>query len=272
MVIEPFRREDIDPFLSLAAGESWICDRWELEFLLSEFREGCFVCRTDDGPVGFVTSLRHDRSGWVGNLLVAPRFRGGGIGRKLMGQALHALKQASVETVWLTASEQGRPIYEQLGFLAIDTIKRWVGRGSGDGGAVELPVTTAVSGKCVEIDCQGWGDTRQALLEAVVRRGSLVEGSDAFLVEQFGSGGVQIGPWGGSNRLEAEKLLKTAIAGIEVSRKVFVDVPVRNIAASAMLYANGFDVAGSNRLMFLGRSPDYNPEMVYALASMGSMG
>ena len=37
MRIEPFRGDDIEPFLKLAAEEGWLAEPWEFEFLLRSF-------------------------------------------------------------------------------------------------------------------------------------------------------------------------------------------------------------------------------------------
>src|SRR5512138_3393472 len=124
-----FTRQDIPEFLALADAEGWISGAWELEFLLAAFPPGCLVCRACGMPVAFITTVKYDQSGWVGNLIVAKGWRGRGVGSELLGRGIAALVAAGTRTVWLTASESGRPIYERLGFLAIDTVVRWVGRG-----------------------------------------------------------------------------------------------------------------------------------------------
>ena len=130
MIIDRFRHEDLTDFLTLAAKENWICGRWELDFLLRHFPQGCLAMRIDDAPVAFITAIKYGTSGWIGNLVVSKDLRGKGIGSALMGKALAALLEAGARTVWLTASEAGRFIYERLGFDAIDAVKRWYGSGS----------------------------------------------------------------------------------------------------------------------------------------------
>src|SRR5512147_3174250 len=130
MDIDFFRNEDVDTFLALAAEEQWICGRWELDFLLRRFPDGCLAARLDDGPIAFVTAMKYGESGWIGNLVVRDDQRGKGIGSGLMVKSLQTLMDAGARTVWLTASEKGRPVYEGLGFRAIDRIGRWFGKGS----------------------------------------------------------------------------------------------------------------------------------------------
>ena len=51
-----------------------MAEAWEFEFLLEVFPQGCFCIRDDSGKgIAFVTSIRHGRSGWIGNLIVAER-------------------------------------------------------------------------------------------------------------------------------------------------------------------------------------------------------
>jgi len=130
MRVEPFHRDDIAAFLALASAERWLAEAWEFEFLLTVFPEGCFCVRDGSGNCcGFVTAIRHGRSGWIGNLIVAEQERGRGIGKLLFRTALSVLKDASAETIWLTASTSGRALYEGYGFTRVDTIIRWTAGG-----------------------------------------------------------------------------------------------------------------------------------------------
>jgi len=124
----------------------------------------------------------------------------------------------------------------------------------------------------VLLDHAGWGDGREAIIAAVAERGTVCGGSDGFLVAQPSAGGVQLGPWACSSREAAAKQLDKALAAAGAGTRVFLDVPVRNVAAAAILYDRGFRINGTNALMYLGHTPHYDPERVYALASMGSMG
>lgn len=266
MHIEQFRYEDIDDFLALAAAEGWISDRWEFEFLLEQFPAGCLTARKEEKLTGFVTAIKYDTSGWVGNLIVGSECRGQGVGGALMKQALAVLTAAGAETVWLTASKQGKPLYEKLGFTVIDVINRWVGRGlwSGSGGR---PV--ASRSEVLAIDSAGWGDRRDSLIDAAMQRGTLFCAEGGFLVSQPCGDGIQVGPWGGHG---AALLLNEALLVAGKGTKVVLDVPIRNTAQTDFLLGKGFSIQGSTLLMYRGKAPAYAPEQIGALASMGSMG
>ena len=193
MRIDHFQPDDIEWFLGLAAAENWVAEAWEFEFLLSAFPEGCLTLRNEVGnPVGFVTSIRHDRSGWIGNLIVDRLNRGKGFGEELFVNALNALHTAGVETVWLTASKMGRSLYKKYGFTSIDTIIRWTGNGQYDSAVYCQQHEASID---QNVDRLGWGDRREALLSMVGRRGSVLASGTASAVIQPYSCAMQIGPF-----------------------------------------------------------------------------
>jgi GNAT superfamily N-acetyltransferase len=268
MDIDQFQHEDIEEFLALAAGEGWVCDPWEFDFLLGQFPAGCLVAREGEESVGFVTSIRHDVSGWIGNLIVRSGFRERGIGSLLMRHALDALAEAGAETVWLTASRQGKPIYERLDFSVVDVVNRWVGKGLWNGaGNRHVCDLSAI----LEMDRAGWGDRRESLIAAVLERGRIYIADDSFLICQPCGSSVQIGPWGGTG-FSAPHLLEEALLEAGKGTKVVLDVPIRNTWQTSLLLGRGFAIGGSTLLMCRGKAPAYAPELIGALASMGSMG
>lgn len=269
MRIDLFRNEDVDDFLLLAAAEGWICERWELDFLFGAFPHGCFVAREGDSPVGFITAIKYRKSGWIGNLIVRPELRGNGIGCTLMKTVLATLAEAGARTVWLTASADGRPVYERLGFVEVDAIKRWCGTVSCGGEPARDDVHMA---DMLAVDMAGWGDMRSVILEEVANRGTTLACNGGFLMSQPCGDALQIGPWGVAGRETAAWLFARALAQAPAGTRVFLDVPVRNVAAASLLHAAEFTIRGSTALMYLGERPAYNPTHIYALASMGSMG
>ena len=203
VTVEPFGAADVGTFLRLALAEGWVCDRWEFEFLLKEFPAGCLVIREWGRAVAFVTAIRYEKSGWVGNLLVHKSQRGRGLGTLLMETALNALVAAGTRTVWLTASAAGRPIYERLGFVALDRVRRWRGRGEV---CPDVRPGTASLGDLVRRDAAGWGDPRASIVRRVAQQGRVVADANGFLVLQQSSAGTQLGPWSSADAAAAAEL------------------------------------------------------------------
>jgi len=274
MTIDPFRMADIQLFLELAAAENWVAELWEFEFLLSEFPQGCFAARGEKGEtVGLITSLRHDRSAWIGNLIVAADCRGKGIGQALFRKTYEALVESGVETVWLTASKAGLPLYQKFGFKRIDTIIRWVG--SGRQNAVDQKIEAACHNVDIllsDIDCQGWGDRRTALLKAATARGRILQQESAFAVLQPCGDARQIGPFSAQNYSSADALLKKALQSVPSGTKICLDAPASNRSALRLFNRKRMRISGSNELMYAGVKPDYRSEHIFGLATMGSSG
>lgn len=274
MIIEPFLTADIAPFLKLAAAENWVAEPWEFEFLLSEFSRGCWAARSDNGDsAGFVTSLRHGNSGWIGNLIVAENFRGNGIGDALFKKAMEALQLAGVATIWLTASKSGTPLYAKYGFTCIDTIIRWVGAGckwhSSSSGVV---AQDSLSDRSYDLDARVWGDRRVTLLETTAGRGTLLQDEAGLIVLQPCGDALQVGPFTAADESNAERLFDEAAATVAGETKIIVDASAANRSTTRLFKRKKMRIAGSNSLMYAGSKPDYQPEFLYGLATMGSCG
>jgi len=274
MTIEPFRADDIDVFLELAAAEGWLVEAWELAFLLTQFQEGCFCLRNAEGNgIAFVTSLLHEKSGWIGNLLVSEAVRGQGVGEALFRKAQEALYSAGAVTFWLTASKMGRLLYERHGFRSIDSIVRWVGSGRQSNHTWDRRAGSIQSSPfAIDLDRSCWGDRREILLAAALGRGwSLVEDSGFLVVQQWGAA-LQLGPFSAQDSGTAEVLLEEARHRTPLGTKIFLDAPVSNRPALRMFNRQGLRIAGRTELMYAGVKPDYRPELLYGLATMGSCG
>jgi ribosomal protein S18 acetylase RimI-like enzyme len=274
MTVEPFRTEDIAPFLKMAAAENWVAEAWEFVFLLAAFPEGCLCVRDSDGNgIAFVTSLQHEKSGWIGNLIVAEEHRGRGIGDKLFRAAHGALQAAGVGTFWLTASNAGRSLYEKYGFNRIDAIVRWSGSGRQRHAEQTLsadPGNSSTSVSC--IDCQAWGDRRDALLTAITGRGHLLLEESGFMVIQPCGASMQFGPFSARDSRSAEHLCDDALVSVARETRVYIDAPLSNRSAVRLFSRRGMRITGSTELMYAGLKPAYRPELLYGLATMGSCG
>jgi GNAT superfamily N-acetyltransferase len=274
MRVETFGRGDVPVFLKLAASEGWVAEEWEFEFLLTVFPQGCFCLRDDSGePIAFVTSITHGHSGWIGNLIVAEQDRGRGIGQLLFRNALSMLQDAGAETIWLTASKSGRALYERHGFNRVDTVVRWTasGRKRHASHATHIGIADSSATACA-IDCLAWGDRRDGLLGVVTGRGRLLQEESGFLVVQPCDGAVQFGPFAAMDSSTADRIFNEAIGSVPIGTRVYVDAPASNRAAVRLFNRKSMRVNGSTELMYAGVKPDYRPEMLYGLATMGSCG
>ena len=78
----------------------------------------CFPVVADEGGriVGTGLATANGRVGWVGAIFVAPDRRRNGLGSALSRAVIEELEQNNCTTQVLIATDEGRPIYERLGF------------------------------------------------------------------------------------------------------------------------------------------------------------
>jgi ribosomal protein S18 acetylase RimI-like enzyme len=63
------------------------------------------------------------RRAYVYNVYVAPEHRRKGLARRLMDEILAHCRAEGIRTVWLHASDEGRPLYDKMGFVATNEMR-----------------------------------------------------------------------------------------------------------------------------------------------------
>jgi len=123
----PVRRlgpEDLGHCVALSLDRGWAPEKAKWALLL-EAAEAFGVDAPSAGLAGCVVLARYGPDlASVGMMLVAARYGRRGLGRALME---HLLAAAGGATVTLFATDQGRPLYEKLGFRTIRRNAAFVG-------------------------------------------------------------------------------------------------------------------------------------------------
>jgi hypothetical protein len=94
----------------------------------------------------------------------------------------------------------------------------------------------------------------------------------AFLVIQPCGADIQFGPFSALDSSSAAHLCDAALGSVPRETRVYIDAPLSNRSAVRLFSRRGMQVTGSTELMYAGVKPDYRPEMLYGLATMGSCG
>lgn len=255
-------------FLSLAATEGWIIPFQEQRLFQNLWRPYFFVLKHKGEHCGFVSAVAYKESGWIGNLLVAKDKRRHGYGSALLEHAIGFLKQSSPQRIWLTASDQGAPLYQRRGFQYIDSIERWTGKGSG----ILPALATCDLGQLIDLDTRCWGESRAPLLSQLEFDSFPICVHQCYALLQAGPGSWQLGPWltGHNSPGIMRQLLHEAIRRTPFGRPLIIDALLSS-RSDLMLLDAGFQKTDKNSLMCLSEQP---PKLhgVLALASLGSMG
>ncbi|MFE0626775.1 GNAT family N-acetyltransferase [Streptomyces sp. NPDC058864] len=183
----PVRRltpADLPACSALAVSRGWGAEEHKWRFLLTH-GTGYGVDAPDGDGLAATTVLTRYGSGLaaVSMVLVAARYEGRGLGRRIM---THVLAEAGDDTVTLHATERGRPLYEKLGFRAIGTVVTHRGRfappapagtpgtpgtpgPSVPGAAEPRPFTEADLPALLALDAEVFGADRSPLLRDLPR-------------------------------------------------------------------------------------------------------
>ena len=116
--------------LSTAANWNQMPEDWCRIMQLSS--EGC-RCIEDAGKIVATATLLPygTRLAWIGMVLTRPEYRRQGLARRLMEDAIVAAERRGIQALKLDATDEGRPLYENLGFVVEKTVERW-GRDGGE--------------------------------------------------------------------------------------------------------------------------------------------
>jgi hypothetical protein len=83
---------------------------------------------------------------------------------------------------------------------------------------------------------------------------------------------LQLGPFSALDSRSAEYLCDAALGSVPQETRIYIDAPLSNRSAVRLFNRRGMQVTGSTVLMYAGDKPDYRPELLYGLATMGSCG
>lgn len=259
--------EDFAACLALAQDRGWPAEyrAWDLLFAFGE------VYGIDDpgGGLAAVIALARygDRLANLGGLLVAHRHGRRGLGGLLMR---YATERAGTASVWLTATEYGRQMYEGLGFRVTGTCTRYAGhlrpddqpgRWSREAEPSDLP-------EIVALDAEVFGARRTevvAYLFAAAEQIRLVGGPagvHGFAGVWRGVDGPVVGPVIAEDSDTAAALLSGLAPAIE--GPVRIDLYGHRPKLRAWLEEHGLREAGGTTVMVYGDAPPGDRARLFA--------
>ncbi|MCT7378110.1 GNAT family N-acetyltransferase [Chelativorans salis] len=222
----PFEAHHLDGAVALSREAAWPHRKedWAMIWALSEGR----VALEGDSVVGtaFMTPFG-ETCATLNLIIVDERMRGRGLGRRLTAAALEL---AGDRECRLTATADGLPLYEKLGFVATHKIRQH----QGITGQIDAPANVKWVGPealptLVALDRAAFGANRAALYEALAKEGPFAaiqngESIVAFAATRpFGRGEV-VGPVVAENVDQARDLIAFILSGKQ-GRFVRIDIP-----------------------------------------------
>lgn len=260
MIIRDMREDEL-PTIGHFPPEDWNLDivaKFKALYGKCEFYP--FVAEKNGESVGICSALINGNSGWLGHILVLPEFRNQGIGRAMTEFLISFLKERGCESMVLTATEMGEPIYRKCGFESVGTYRVYIGESLNELPKENYPErgNESVLDEVLQLDLDVTGEDRSHLLkpfcdEIWIRRdtaGTL----QGFFIPGYGEGFVvardeQVG-------------LELLHYKLTVGRPA-VMVPVDNSAAVQFLENAGFEQGYECPRMELGANVNWNPGGIF---------
>ncbi|MEO3751736.1 GNAT family N-acetyltransferase [Streptomyces sp. B6B3] len=185
---------DLPDCLDLAADRGWSREEGRWRLLLSAGQGFGVDAPPGDAAGGLIASVVATRYpgldggpglSCLGMMLVAQRYARRGLGLRLMRHVIAAERDGGAAAMFLTATEQGRPLYERLGFVplgSLGTLRGHLAAGAAPttppGAATIRPATAADLPAVLAYDRSAFGADRTALLTR------LPSFADQFLVAE----------------------------------------------------------------------------------------
>ena len=114
--LRPMTRADVDAATELILGNDWGVRREWLEFAATQPACIPIVAEAHGEIVGTGVGTVSGPVGWIGTIFIAPGRRGHGLGRAITQTIIERLESAGCRSLVLVATNEGRRLYERMGF------------------------------------------------------------------------------------------------------------------------------------------------------------
>jgi len=257
---------DVEPATEMILRNDWGVRRDWLEFATSHL--DCFpvIAEADGTVVATGVGTANGAVGWIGTIFVEPAWRGRGLGRSITQSIIGRLDGAGCRALALVATNEGRQLYERMGF-EVQTQYRILQ-------AVGLPPIDAPDGVrsfetgdlpgVVALDREGTGEDRtHAITRFAAPETARVlangDGVDAFVIRA---------PWGGGATVArtpdaALRIITARRRAAGPEGRVRVGLLDENAEGMARLTEVGFRLLWSAPRMVRGEPRDWHPEWIY---------
>lgn len=266
--------------LSTIAGWNQTSEDWSRILRLSP--GGCRSIEIAGEVAATTTLLAYGTDlAWVGMVLTRPEHRRKGLARRLMEDAIAHAERDGIGTLKLDATEEGRPLYESLGFIVEGKIERW-GRDqsalrsnenkfNADSFSIHQEQSDqGMPAHLLALDAQTFGVSREMVLSELLRsRGNL--GASGYILSRPGRTARSIGPCVASSEDDAKDLIAAHLAAHESAAgespiSWYWDLLPSNAAAVRCAKDFGFTCRRALWRMRRGKPIKNNDAMVFATA------
>lgn len=201
--------------------------------------EGGFVAEWNGLPVATTVAVTFGEVAWIAMVLVDEAYRGRGIARKLMSEAIAWLDERRVTSIRLDATPLGRTVYERLGFRSQFELHRWDGVVQSDSDAPVALTFQSLPSQVFPLDAEVTSTARQKLLSRLMADNpqSVIACDGGYGLSRPGALAEFVGPC--VAQLDVGPRLLRELLRRRGGQRVFVDIPQDNSPAEALAREHG---------------------------------
>ena len=284
-VIRHILPDDIPAAMELSMAANWNQTPRDWRRIIQLSSSGC-RCIEDGGKIAATATLLPYAASlaWIGMVLTRPECRRQGLARQLMEDVIAIAQRRGVRTLKLDATDDGRPLYESLGFIVEKPVERWA-RDRKSAPSIAEPdahniadanrfdATHFRDSLFVE-DAIAFGAVRKDLLKMLLQSGPCTATPKGYVLSRPGKIARHLGPCIAGSELEAEALIDTHLAIDSYSNRDpapertswYWDLLADNLPAVDCARRHGFTRRRTLWRMRRGESIENNDAMVYAIA------
>ena len=273
--IRTMRREEIALAIEWAAQEGWNPGLHDAACFHAADPDGFMLAELGTQPVGCISAVSYaGRFGFIGLYIVAPAWRGRGIGHRLWARAMTRLAGQPIGLDGVPAQQDN---YRRSGFRLEWTNVRFAGtaRHSGQARPEQIVPLAAVDFEALcRDDRRVFPAPREAFLRAWI---AMPEATGlAWMVQGNLAGwgvirrcrqGHKIGPLVADEPQIADALYTALCDQVPAGDEVYLDVPMPNANAVALAQAHGLHSVFETARMYAGPAPACELGRVYGITT-----
>jgi GNAT superfamily N-acetyltransferase len=260
--IAELRSSDI-PLLDSIKPDEWPSIAEIHEHYLKTRSCACIkAINTDNEILGIGTGIVFEKTGWLAHIIVSKKYQGQGIGRSIVQNLISFLRnERGCNTVSLTATEEGYPVYKKAGFTEESMYRIMIkpqgytaSQGMSDKIHRSEPRQHA---EMLNIDRLASGENREELLRNILADGYVYIDDGkilGFYLPRFGESGV--------TAITEEAGIGLLQERMKEDKRIVL--PEENRIAYEYLRNKGYTEFKKIHRMILGKTFERNPQYCYS--------
>lgn len=209
--------------------------------------------------VGIGTTIIHNKTAWLANIIVHSDYRNQGIGKVITKTLVDTAHLKGCETIYLLATELGEPVYKKIGFdieteyiiFSCELTNKIVNSPENI-----IAINNNFKKQILDLDKLVSGENRVLLIEQHLSDGFLylhdnkVEG---FYLPSLGNGLIIA-----TTNTAGQELMK-----VRLKSKDFAAFPIDNLFGTDFMNQNKFKENRTEKRMRLGNKRNWQPQNIY---------